>query len=87
MGNDKKTPIVIDNMQYFYEDMNQEQQTIVNHLEDLSRKISSSQFNLDQLSVGRQAFVQLLKEKLTVPEATPVAAPETQPPVETAPAQ
>jgi hypothetical protein len=33
----------------------------------LDRKIASTQFNLDQLSVGKQAFVQLLKEKLAAP--------------------
>jgi len=65
MGNDKKTPIKIDEVEYMYEDMTQEQQMIVNHIEDLSRKIASSQFNLDQLNVGKQAFVNLLKEALT----------------------
>ena len=65
MGNDKKTPIKIDEVEYMYEDMTQEQQMIVNHVEDLSRKIASSQFNLDQLNVGKQAFVNLLKESLT----------------------
>ena len=65
MGNDKKTPIKIDEVEYMYEDMTQEQQMIVNHVEDLSRKIASSQFNLDQLNVGKQAFVNLLKEALT----------------------
>jgi hypothetical protein len=67
MGNDKKTPIKIDEVEYIYEDMTQEQQMIVNHVEDLSRKIGSSQFNLDQLNVGKQAFVNLLKESLTKP--------------------
>ena len=65
MGNDKKTPIKIDEVDYMYEDMTQEQQMIVNHVEDLSRKIASSQFNLDQLNIGRQAFVNLLKDALT----------------------
>ena len=67
MGNDKKTPIKIDEVEYMYEDMTQEQQMIVNHVEYLSRKIGSSQFNLDQLNVGKQAFVNLLKESLTKP--------------------
>ena len=67
MGNDKKTPIKIDEVEYMYDDMTQEQQMIVNHVENLSRKIASSQFNLDQLNVGKQAFVNLLKESLTKP--------------------
>ena len=64
MGNEKKTPIKVDDVEYFYEDMTQEQQNLVNHIEDLARKINSSQFNLDQLKVGQQAFIQLLKESL-----------------------
>jgi len=67
MGQDKKTPITIDDVEYFFEDMSQEQQLLVNHIADLDRKIASSQFNLDQLSVGKQAFVQLLKDKLNAP--------------------
>ena len=75
MAEDKKTPIVIDDVEYFFEDMTDEQKLIVNHIEDLNRKIGSSQFNLDQLNVGRQAFVKLLKDKLEVPktEETPAA--------------
>jgi hypothetical protein len=65
MGKNEKTPITIDEVEYFYEDMNQQQQALVNHIEDLNRKIGSAQFNLDQLVVGKQAFVNLLKEALT----------------------
>jgi hypothetical protein len=64
MGKDKKTPVTIDGVEYQYEDLTQEQQTMVNHLLDLDRKISSSQFNLDQLSVGKQAFMNMLKASL-----------------------
>jgi hypothetical protein len=67
MGEKKTTPITIDDVEYIFEDMNKEQQLLVNHVADLDRKISSAQFNLDQLSVGKQAFVQLLKEKLAAP--------------------
>jgi hypothetical protein len=67
MGQDKKTPIMIDDVEYTFEDMTPEQQMLVNHCADLDRKIASSQFNLDQLQVGKQAFVNLLKEKLSAP--------------------
>jgi len=60
----KKTEIQIDNETFFFEDMTQEQQVLVNHLADLDRKISSSQFNLEQLSVGKNAFINLLKDTL-----------------------
>jgi hypothetical protein len=69
MGEKKTTPITIDDVEYVFEDMTPEQQLLVNHVADLDRKIGSTQFNLDQLQVGKQAFVQLLKEKLaTQPE-------------------
>jgi hypothetical protein len=49
---------------YVYEDLTPEQQTLVNHCVDLDRKINSTKFNLDQLSVGKDAFVNLLKKSL-----------------------
>lgn len=74
MGEKKTTPITIDDVEYVFEDMTPEQQTLVNHCLDLDRKISSTQFNLDQLTVGKQAFVQLLKEKLAAPAAEVIDA-------------
>jgi hypothetical protein len=64
MGKDKKTPVVINDVEYMFEDMTQEQQMLVNHVADLDRKIASSQFNLDQLSVGKQAFIKMLEDAL-----------------------
>jgi hypothetical protein len=67
MGQDKKTPIVIDDVEYAYEDLTLEQQALFNHCIDLDRKINSAQFNLDQLNVGKNAFITLLKEALNKP--------------------
>tara|TARA_R110002074_G_scaffold351314_1_gene522398 strand:- start:340 stop:543 length:204 start_codon:yes stop_codon:yes gene_type:complete len=64
MAKKEKTAITIDEKECFYEDLTQEQQTIVNHISDLQRKIQSSEFNLQQLSFGKDAFVKALKEKL-----------------------
>ena len=64
MAKKEKTAITIDDKEYFYEDLTQEQQVIVNHISDLQRKIQSSEFNLQQLSFGKDAFVKALKEKL-----------------------
>lgn len=72
MGNEKKTPVSIDGVEYKYEDMTQQQQMLVNHVADLDRKLDSARFNLDQMQVGRDAFFKMLKESLAVkPEATP----------------
>jgi len=64
MAEKKTTPVTIDGKEYAFEEMTQEQQTLVNHVADLDRKISSTTFNLDQLKVGQQAFIQLLKDSL-----------------------
>ena len=69
MGEKKTTPITINDVEYTLEDMTPEQQAMVNHVADLDRKISSTQFNLDQLSVGRQAFMNMLTQQLEVEEA------------------
>jgi hypothetical protein len=70
MGKDKKTPITVNDKEYNLEDMTTEQQTIVNHISDLDRKIGSAQFNMDQLRVGREAFANLLIAKVNEQEAT-----------------
>lgn len=64
MGKQEKTPITIDDKEYFYEDLTQEQQIMINHIADLKRKIASSQFNLQQLEFGKSAFIKALKENM-----------------------
>ena len=61
----KKTPITIDDKEYHYEDMTPEQQMLVNHVADLEKKLGSMRFNLDQLQVGRNAFMKMLTESLS----------------------
>jgi len=68
MENIKKNQVTIDDVEYAFEDMKPEQQTMVNHLIDLDRKIGSTQFNLDQLNVGKQAFLTMLRESLVKTE-------------------
>jgi len=64
MGEKKTTPIVVNDAEYTFEDMTPQQQAMVNHCNDLDRKIKSTQFNLDQLSVGKDAFVKMLVDDL-----------------------
>ena len=64
MAEKKTQTITIDDKEYMFEDMTQEQQVLVNHCLDLDRKIASAQFNLDQLRVGKDAFVGMLKASL-----------------------
>lgn len=64
MTEKKTTSITIDDTEYTYEDMTPEQQALVNHVADLDRKIRSTQFNLEQLQVGRNAFMGALSKSL-----------------------
>ena len=65
--NTKKTQITINDVTYNYEDLTQEQQQLFSHCIDLDRKISSAAFSLDQLNVGKNAFIKLLEESLAKP--------------------
>ena len=56
--------ITINDVEHNVSDLSEAQVAMVNHLHDLDRKIGSSQFNLDQLNVGRNAFMNLLTESL-----------------------
>jgi len=69
MGKQKKTPITINDKEYFVEDMTEQQKTMINHIADLDRKLNTAQFNMDQLRVGRDAFVNILTAQLAEQEA------------------
>ena len=60
----EKTAITINNEEFFIEDMTDEQKIMINHIADLNRKIKSSQFNLEQLTFGKNAFVNSLSQSL-----------------------
>jgi hypothetical protein len=64
MGKNKKTPIVINNKEYFAEDLTDQQKSMLNHIQDLDRKLKSAKFNVDQLNVGREAFISMLSKSL-----------------------
>ena len=67
MGKNKKTPMTINNKKYFIEDLTDEQKVLFNHVADLDRKLSSARFNLDQLTVGRDSFVNMLAQSVEAP--------------------
>jgi hypothetical protein len=65
MAKDEKKTITVNDQTHNLEDLNDQQVAMVNHLQDLERKISNARFNVDQLSVGREAFIRLLEESLS----------------------
>jgi hypothetical protein len=65
MSKDQKPQIVtIDGTEYDVNDFNENQLLLLNHTADLDRKIGSTQFQLQQLNVGKDAFLTMLKEAL-----------------------
>lgn len=64
----KASKITIDDVEHDIESMTDQQKAMINHIADLDRKMGTTQFNLDQLAVGKQAFVNMLKESLASTE-------------------
>ena len=70
MAKDKKEKPVLnlDDKEYVIEDMTDEQKMMVNHINDLQNNQNTNQFMADQLSVGKEAFINMLKQSLTKEE-------------------
>jgi hypothetical protein len=64
----KRPPLQSTTLNTIVEDMTDEQRTMLNHANDLDRKLANARFNLDQLAIGRDAFVNMLAQSLEVAE-------------------
>jgi len=64
MANKQPQIVTIDGTEYDVNDFNENQLLLLNHTADLDRKIASTQFQLQQLNVGKDAFLTMLKEAL-----------------------
>ena len=64
--NKKEKPVLnLDDKEYVIEDMTDEQKLMVNHINDLQNKQNTNAFMADQLQVGKEAFINLLRTSLT----------------------
>jgi hypothetical protein len=62
---EKQTKTVsINGTEYTEDQLTDQQKVMINHIADLDRKMGSAQFNLDQLQVGKQAFMDMLTKSL-----------------------
>ena len=68
MSKNEKNLITVNDIEYDIEDFTDAQKAMLNHVQDLDRKLGNAQFNLDQLSVGREAFVKMLADSLETTE-------------------
>ena len=64
MAEKQPNVITINDVDYTEDQLTDQQKVVINHIADLDRKIRSAQFNLDQLTVGRDAFMQMLNASL-----------------------
>jgi len=64
MAKKQTNTITINGTDYTEDQLNDTQKVMVNHVADLDRKIGSANFNIDQLKMGRMAFMQSLTASL-----------------------
>jgi hypothetical protein len=64
MENKKPQIVTIDGVDHDANEFNENQILLLNHCVDLDRKIGSTQFQLQQLQVGKDSFLKLLKDAL-----------------------
>ena len=73
MGEKQAKPLTIDGIEYDTNDFTEEQIILTNHCLDLDRKLASTQFQAQQLQVGKDAFLKMLKDQLAAPQPEQVA--------------
>ena len=64
MAEKQTKSISINGTDYTEDQLTDQQKVMINHIADLDRKMGSTQFNLDQLQVGKQAFMDMLTKSL-----------------------
>mgnify|MGYP003641086088 FL=1 len=70
---EEKKVITINDVEYTEDQLTDQQKVMINHINSLQQKVSSAQFSLDQLMVGKDAFVNMLTKSLEEPEAQEAA--------------
>jgi hypothetical protein len=66
--------LLLDDKEYVINDLGDDQKLMVAHINDLNRKVDSARFNLQQMEIGRQGFVNSLKVSLEEPVETEAEA-------------
>ena len=63
-----KPTLNFDGKEYVIEEMSDESKQILNHINDMQNKLNTNAFMKQQLDVGKEAFVNMLRESLKEPE-------------------
>jgi hypothetical protein len=72
MENKKPQIVTIDGIDFNANDFTEHQTALLQHCIDLDRKIGSTTFQLQQLQVGKDSFLKLLKDALAVQDVEAV---------------
>ena len=60
-----KPVLNLDGKEYVIEDMTDEEKQMINHINDMQNKINTNAFMREQLEVGKEAFIGMLRVALT----------------------
>ena len=60
----KPAVITLDEQEYVIDDMSDDEKMLLNHINDMQNKINTNQFMRDQLEVGKEAFINKLRDSL-----------------------
>ena len=64
----EKSKLTLDGKDIDVDSLSDNQKLMVEHIVDLDRKLKSMQFNVDQIQVGREAFITMLKKTIETQE-------------------
>ena len=65
----KQKPVLnLDDKEYVIEDMSDEQKQMINHINDMQNKLNTNAFMREQLEVGKEAFINMLRGALEAKE-------------------
>jgi len=67
MGKNDTPTMTLNGTEWDIEGMSEQQKVLLSHVTDLDRKIKSVSFNLDQLRIGRETFINMLSNALEAP--------------------
>lgn len=56
--------VLLNDVEYDVADLSDEQRVMVAHISNLDAKLADARFNVDQLTVARQAFVDMLSKSV-----------------------
>lgn len=66
---EKEQPMLnFDGNEYVIEEMSDESKQILSHINDMQNKLNTNAFMKEQLEVGKEAFISMLRESLKEPE-------------------